>query len=176
MKVIDCPACLDADGDATGRLGDRECPYCDGDGCLTELDRLERLIGERRASRVRRPLNRVRRRTHWLRIRWAERHATIVASWVEAHRGIIDDEPRLRVLIQSELMRQLDEVTPLGWRRDDLTWCYVNARRALRGQPMLPLPYDVDTTVQLKEQNADFFIRNAVVLLAERRRRPKAGS
>lgn len=149
-----------------------ECPDCE-DGYIELPDRFERLVGVRRAERIRRPVRRAQRRVEWARQRWAERDATTVGAMVTTHRAVLDDEPRLRGMIDHELRDQLEDVTPLRWRQADLRWCWENAKRALRGRVMKPLPYDEFVDVRVSTEAAGLFERGQVAIIAERRRKSR---
>lgn len=181
MVNIECERC---EGTGKVRVGDRwstatcrliemgECPDCWGDGVVwkaTPLDkvrsRLLRTSAGRHYSRARRAINHGRQM-------WRERDAQTVAYVQEARRALLDDEPRLRSFVENEVKRGVgDEATPLGWRRDDLRWALTNARRALRGQRMLPLDYDEVADLSYSQEGS-WFERGAVMFRAERRRRP----
>ena len=140
-----------------------ECPDCE-DGTYVVPTRLDLLRRD------------VRSRVTYARSLWRDRNATAVAAYVYAHRNVLDDEPRLRGLLDHELREQIDAVrTPLGWRKVDLRWSLLNAWRAVRGRDPLPLPYDVITDVSVRDDSGlgEFFHRpqNLLMILAERHRR-----
>jgi len=157
-----------------------ECPDCQGEGSYVDPSLLDRTIGGRRADQLRALRRRSERRVDAARELWRDRDAQTVGAYVHAHRNLLQDEPRLRATIQGDLAHRLAAVTPLGWRRVDLRWALENARRAVRGEAMAPLPYDEVATISMSDQNpmledSDYFIRGQIVILGERRRVP-AGS
>lgn len=122
---------------------------------------------------VMRPFWRARGRTLDLWAFWRDRSAQSVAVVEVAQKPVLDDEPRLRAMLDGVLRDKVQRVTPLGWRRADLRWALGNARRALRGEPMVTaLPYEERVAIDVTDQHPDFFTRNAVAIRMERRRVP----
>lgn len=97
-----------------------------------------------------------------------------VAAIVNAHRNIMDDEPRLRNLIDTDLMTQVRALYPLRWRYDDLRWHLRQARVAVTGgRPELTAPWREEVAVEMSQQNRAFFERNVIVIRAEAYRTPR---
>lgn len=174
MKSIQCERCMGTGWVPHESEKDRvDCPDCDGDGWLTEPDRFERLVGVDRAQRLRRPIWRTKRRLDAARSLWRDRNATTVAAAVEVNQGVLANEPRFRYVIDNDLRQKLEAITPLGWRIYDVRWCWANMKRAIRGQSMADLLYRENIELSVRTESRDFFMRNAAVVLAERRRIPR---
>lgn len=168
-----CPAGCDGGYLANGTCVSDVCEVCEGEGRVESW--YDRLPGARRAHRfvtVRRYRldRRLDRARHWRTLArehrdWKSGRVTTSAAWQVVHRSALDDQPMLRSIVQNELMHQLRDFTPLLWRLDVI-------RRAWRGD--LEDPYEYPTSVAVQDHNPDLFERNAVMLLAERRRVSKA--
>jgi len=115
------------------------------------------------------------RRARWsiaaARQTWRDGNATVVGAVVMAHPGMLDDEPRVRALIDTDLRAKMEAVRPLGWRKADALWALRNLRRALRGEEMLPVPYEVVVEVEADRYSA--LDRNLTAIRATQRRRPR---
>lgn len=139
-----------------------ECPDCQGSGYVTTLGPIERLVPP--SVRVR--YSQVRRKARSARQMWRDRNADVVAAVVHVDKGALADEPQVRSLVDRNLAEQVRALTPLGWRLADLCWCWQNAKRAVRGRPMLS-PHEERVTVEVRQDGVE---RNLAAILAERRR------
>lgn len=154
-----------------------DCPDCMGEGSYVDPSILDRVLGGERADRLRAGARRRKHQLDHARQMWEDRDAQTVGAYVNAHRNLLADEPRLRATIQGDLAERMKRATPLGWRRDDLRWALENARRAVRGEAMAPLPYEEVATISMSDQNpalqdSDYFVRGLITILGERRRVP----
>lgn len=121
--------------------------------------------------------DRIRRTRTSLDHRWASTKTSWapsvrVAASVRANKGMLADEPRLRATIDGELARQVAECYPARWRYDDAVHHGANAVRAALGRPVLPVLWRDEVTVTMRTDDADMFVRNEVLILAEVRRVP----
>lgn len=157
---IECAGC-----EGTGRFeppdGDHPCPWCDGQGWTyapTPLDRI---------NHARRNLLAKYRET---KLSWSPDARP--AAMIRVHRPVLADNPRLRAVIDADLMDKLAETYPLRWRYDDVRHHLANIGLALRGKPPAAPRWRYETEVQVLDQDRHDFEANMVTITATIHRRP----